>query len=381
MTDQSEKPLSMAFVWENLGPTHSDRLEALNDAYSGRVFAVQLAASSHTYKWHGGRTQRVPVTTLFDQPQEAAGVALVIALVRAIRKLGVSDVYLCHYQLWPMFFSAMILRLLGKRVVVMIDSKFDDYPRRLRRELVKSIFLWPYSAALTASYRSRDYLYFLGFRRRPIELGYDTLSVARIQEQSPHPPAPGGRLHAERDFLIIARLEVKKNIACALDAYAVWRTNGGGDRKLRILGSGALEDELRNRAKELGIADDVIFEGFVQTEQVSEGLANALCLILPSIEEQFGLVVIEAMAMGVPALVSNNAGAVDIMIDNGVNGWVVDPRSSAALVEAMTMLSKDEKVWMNMAHAAQADSLRGDVVHFVTSVTKLSKLDQLPSDE
>ncbi|WP_114521337.1 glycosyltransferase [Altererythrobacter sp. ZODW24] len=381
MTNRSGKPAKVVFVWENLGPSHIDRLEALNDRFPDQVFAVQLSASSHTYKWDGTSGQAVPTTTLFDQPEDATGLACMTALVGAVRKLGATDVYLCHYQLWPMLMSAMILRLLGKRVVVMIDSKFDDYPRRLWHEVGKSAFLWPYNAALTASLRSRDYLRFLGFRKRQIELGYDTLSVARIRGQSASLPAPGGALHSDRDFLIIARLEEKKNIGSALEAYSLWQARGGTGRVLRILGSGALEDELRDKSVALGIGDAVIFEGFVQTERVSEALSNALCLILPSTEEQFGLVVIEAMAMGVPALVSSNAGAVDVMIDNGVNGWVINPRSPAALAAAMTSLSDDESCWKTMASAAQTDSLRGDANHFVTAVAKLSGLGQAPSDE
>jgi glycosyltransferase involved in cell wall biosynthesis len=197
-----------------------------------------------------------------------------------------------------------------------------------------------------------------------------------MRAQCSRPPAPDGAPHAERDFLLIARLAPKKNIALALLAYAQWRRSAAWPRKLRILGSGPLESDLRAQAGELGIADGVSFEGFVQTRKVSEALANALCLILPSIEEQFGLVVIEAMAMGVPARVSSNAGAIDVMIDNGVNGWIIDPRSPTSLVAAMKRLDGSEAAWEAMARAAQADCWRGDAAAFVDAVAELSRLEQ-----
>lgn len=359
------------FVWENIGPMHRDRLEALHQRHPGDIFAIQFASRSEAYEWlpSDGDT---PTETLFRTPAQVRGIKLVLSLVGACRRLRARDVYLCHYQRWEVLIVSALLRLMGFRIVAMIDSKFDDYRRFLHREVGKSLFLLPYSAAMAASRRSVDYLHFLGFRSRPIMTGYDTLSIARIRAQSTLPPAPEGVGHGERDFLIIARLLPKKNIALALEAYACWRALSGGRRQLRILGSGPLDEDLRRRAEQLGIADGVIFEGFVQSARVSEALGRSLCLILPSIEEQFGLVVVEAMALGVPALLSSNAGAADVMIDNGVNGWLISPQSPAALVQAMTRLDGDEAEWARMARAARDDSARGDTVHFVAAVEDFS---------
>lgn len=360
------------FVWENLGPTHEDRLAALAARFPDRVSAIELTPTSHTYEWDGRRGHAVPSRTLFERPDQTNGLRCTFAIVKAVRQLGARDVYMCDYQRWPVLIATILLRLLGRRVFTLIDSKFDDYTRDLRREIVKSFYLMPYNGALTASDRSREYLKFLGFHNRPIALGYDTLSVERIRRQASGPPAPDGAPHAGRHFLVIARLVTKKNIACAIRAYALWRAQGGAGRELRILGSGELEQELRTLAEELGVADGVIFEGFVQTERVSEALSGALCMLLPSWEEQFGLVVIEAMAMGVPVLASSNAGAVDVMIDNGVNGWIVDPRSPVALARAMERLDRDESEWRAMAAAARDDSMRGDASVFADSVAALS---------
>jgi len=359
------------FVWENVGPMHGDRVAATDRLFPGQVAAIQFWPTSDTYGWKVDH-HVVPVESLFPAVTPRPGFGLAWRLFRACRRRRAREIYLCHYNLWPVLLAAILLRLGGARVFCMFESKFDDYPRTLLRELGKSLFLSPYNGALVATRRSRDYIRFLGFRRRPVELGYDSLSVDRIREQSVHLPAPDGIAHGARDFLIVARLVPKKNIELALTAYAVWRAQGGGGRLLRILGSGPCEAQLRDRARELGIEEQVVFEGFVQTARVSECLGQALCLILPSIEEQFGLVVIEAMAMGVPALVSVNAGAVDTMIDNGVNGWIVDPHSPRALAFAMSRLDQDEQEWGRMAQAARDDSRRGDAAEFAAGVARLS---------
>ncbi len=365
-------PHRFVFVWENLGPTHEDRLAAIGERFPGEVAAIQFWPSSAAYAWDAD-VHHVPTWTLLPSVADRLGFRFGWKLFRACRGLRAREVYLCHYNLFAVFVAALLLRLSGVRVFCMIDSKFDDYPRTLWRDARKLLLFLPYSGAFVSAARSRLYLHYLGFARRPIAQGYDTISVSRIRAQAPGPPAPEGPGHAERDFLIVARLVAKKNIELALRAFAELQ---GSLRKLRILGSGECEEPLRRLARDLGIGDRVVFEGFVQTVRVSEALSRALCLILPSTEEQFGLVVIEAMAMGVPALVSSNAGAVEQMIDNGVNGWIVDPSSPLALIAAMRMLDQDPSAWARMAAAAAEDSYRGDVPCFVEGVVALSGADQ-----
>lgn len=104
---------------------------------------------------------------------------------------------------------------------------------------------------------------------------------------------------------------------------------------------------------------------------MSSFLLKAL-LILPSLEEQFGLVVLEAMALGLPAIVSNRAGAVDLLVDNLVNGIEVDPLSRAGLVAAMAEIARDEARWERFSLAAREASERGSAAHFAAAVARLA---------
>ena len=359
----------LVFFWENLGPYHFDRLSALAAEPDLDVLGIQTSARSGTYDWSGGERDNVPVTTLFAEGEAVTRAATTRRLLAACR--DADAVFLCHYELPQVLAAATVLRARGRTVFTMLVSKFDDYPRSAAREVGKSVFLKPYNGALCGTPRARDYIAFLGVDRDAIQLGYNTLSIERIRAQAPAPPAPAGVGHEDRDFVIVARLVPKKNLSFALDAYAAYRAAGGAPRRLVILGSGPLEAELRAQAARLGIADRVEFRGFVQTAEVSAALSRALCLILPSVEEQFGLVVIEAMAMGVPALLSTNAGAADVMIDNGVDGWLIDPVRPGALVAAMVRLSADEGEWHRAATAAAAGASRGDTPRFVEGVRAL----------
>lgn len=365
--------LRIALAWENFGPSHLDRIGACVAA-GFDVTAIEFNATSLAYQWEAGEARGARQITLGQSGQRIGGLRLTWQLVRTVRANRVDVAFLCHYQSFAVFFAAVLLRLAGCRVFTMLDSKFDDYPRNLAREVGKVILLAPYQGALAGSRRSGQYLHFLGFRRRPVVGGFDTLDLGRIRALG---EAAGDLPHAQRDFLIVARLVEKKNLAFALQAYAAWKANATHARKLRIVGYGELEQPLRKLATELGIADDVVFAGLADSAEVCTAMRNALCLILPSIEEQFGLVVIEALALGLPVLVSSNAGSVDELIDNGVNGWIVDPYRPAALVSAMARLDRDEHEWYEASAAALESSERGGVDHFVASIRSLAGANQL----
>jgi L-malate glycosyltransferase len=363
----------IALVWENFGPSHLDRIAAC--AAAGlTVTAIELSSTSETYQWEAGDVAGVERVTLDQGGQGLSSLALTWKLFRAVRRSNCGAVFLCHYQITPVFLAALILRLSGVRVFTMLDSKFDDYPRFLWRELGKMVLLSPYQGALVGSQRSADYLHFLGFHRRPLLLGFDTLDLSRIRDLAGKDPH---KAHAERDFLIVARLVEKKNLAFAIEAFAEWRKTAAIPRNLRIIGYGNLEASLRALAAERGVAEAIKFEGIADSAAVYRAMSEALCLILPSTEEQFGLVVIEALALGLPVLVSANAGAVEALIDNGVNGWVIDPRRGKALGAAMTLLDRSEPIWQAASVAAQATSERGEVRHFVAGVKALLQSGQV----
>ncbi|HEY4443168.1 MAG TPA: glycosyltransferase, partial [Steroidobacteraceae bacterium] len=93
-----------------------------------------------------------------------------------------------------------------------------------------------------------------------------------------------------------------------------------------------------------------------------------LALILPSIEEQWGLVVNEALAMGVPILCSDNVGARDSLVRTSVNGYVFESDNAEGLAQLMTRMATDEHEWRRLAVAAGEFAYKGDVCQFVSAV-------------
>jgi len=251
-------------------------------------------------------------------------------------------------------------------------SKFDDYERRLMREVVKSIFFFPYIGGISSGKRARDYMRFLGIPAARVRTEYNTLSIDRIRRMAGVLPAPDGVPFEERHFIIVARFVPKKNLAMALDAYSQYAKIAQEKLKpLHLCGAGPMEAELRAKVAELGLTDQVVFRGFLQTDDIARALGHSLALLLPSIEEQFGNVVIEAQAMGLPVIVSDNCGARDALVRSGVNGFIVEPDNPVGLSFFMSTIAGDRELWVRMCSEARASAHLGDVCAFAKGVSDL----------
>jgi glycosyltransferase involved in cell wall biosynthesis len=261
---------------------------------------------------------------------------------------------MCHYERIEILLAALVLRLLGIPVITMQESKFDDKPRRLSREMLKRIFILPYAGAIVGGTRTRRYMEFLGFKPDHISEGYDTVSVDRIASLSDQPPAPEGYPYRDRHFTIIARLIEKKNLFMAIAAYQKYcELAGPGHRELHICGGGPLRAALQVEIDRGGIRG-IRFCGILQPELVPSKLARSVALILPSTEEQWGLVANEAVALGLPLLLSTNCGAADSLLRTGINGFLYEPDNPEGLAYFMDLLGKDEALWRRMCHASLA---------------------------
>lgn len=356
---------------------HVDRIEAVAQRFAGRaeVIGVEVAQASETYAWSpSGAVRGAAKRVLFiGQTYERIGKWRRFRAQYAALKDCDTVFVGIGYNEPDVPMLALALRLRGRRVVVMTDSKFDDMPRNLPRETLKALLLRPFHAALVAGYRQVDYLRFLGFTKRPVVLGYDTVSVARVRDQAGATTAPDGVPFAERPFAFVGRFVAKKNLVFLLQAYAAYRNrSGAGARGLVLIGGGEQEATLREHIRSAGLDSAVEITGFLDARDVARRLNGALALLLPSTEEQWGLVVNEALALGLPAIVSEAVGARDLLVRNLLNGFVVPVDSLEGWADAMAAIADDEQRWRDMAEHSHKLAPLGDVERFAAAVESLA---------
>ena len=367
---------ALVLMWDNFGPLHEDRIRAVAAAFGSQkaVTGLELCSHSDTYDWTSFDTSGFDRLTLFgERDLSSLGKReLLWALIHSYRKVGKGDWFLCHWNEPAVFLFAIWLRMTGSRIWTMGCSKFDDKPRSVFKEALKSLMLRPYHGGLASGRRSIDYFQFLGLPTERVTGEYNTVSHERIRQLAGISPAPEGTAFAERGFLCVARLVPKKNVSMLLRGYAIYAAGNQHPRPLTLCGSGPDEDALREEAKKLGIEEQVKFAGFVQTGAIAAEMGRALALLLPSLEEQFGNVVPEAQAMGLPVILSDNAGARDLLVRSGVTGFVVEPDNPEGLAFFLGLLARDPALWHRMVEATKKISSKGDVSAFVAGIARLT---------
>ncbi len=177
-----------------------------------------------------------------------------------------------------------------------------------------------------------------GFRGVLVEvpLGVD-VEEFRPADRSP----PEGRLRVG----YVGRLTLQKGVEHLLDAVA-------GDRRLdlELYGSGPEEDHLRTRSRALAVEDRVVFGGHVDADLLPDLYRrfDALAvpsLALPGLVEQFGRVVVEAQASGVP-VVASAVGALPEVVGDG--GILVPPADPRAIGRALARFLDEDDVWADL---------------------------------
>lgn len=150
-----------------------------------------------------------------------------------------------------------------------------------------------------------------------------------------------GQITKERYVLTVGKMLPLKNIESVLEAVSVIVKNkllkNLSGFKLKLVGEGPEEDRLRSYAKRAGIDDYVDFLGFVSDSDLPKIYAQSSAVIATSLNEPFGLTIIEAMLSKRAVVASNQGGPSEIVVDE-VTGFLVDPLNPRKIAEALAKL-------------------------------------------
>lgn len=165
----------------------------------------------------------------------------------------------------------------------------------------------------------------------------------------------------------VGRLERMKGFDLLIEAFARARLPAG--TQLVIGGDGSAAGALRRQSRELGVEDRVSLPGRLSAEEVSRLMAQAATVVVPSRNEAFGIVVLEAWRAGTPVVVTSRGGPADLVSD-GIDGLVVDPEDVDALAGRLCQVLGDAALARRLA-----DHGRARVEHFTWQRTVSAYLD------
>jgi len=142
--------------------------------------------------------------------------------------------------------------------------------------------------------------------------------------------------------LSVQRLVLKKGIKYLLYAMSMV-VKEDPNVKLVIIGEGPEKPQLIKLIKKMKITKNVKIAGFVGSEVLPKYYSACDIFVLHSLYEQFGIVLLEAMACGKP-VVSTKVGAIPEIVENGKTGFLVDLKNPKQLSEAILKLASDENL-------------------------------------
>lgn len=352
-------------IFDNFGPYHIARLTGA--ARKCDLLGIEIAAASAVYAWQA--TVHVPFQrrTLFQGDRIGArDPMLLVDRLRAVLTEHGTEVLAIPGWSGPHAVAALrVANDLGIPVILMSDSQAVDFERGFVKEWVKRRYVALCQSGLVGGTPHRAYLAGFGMNPARIYLGYDVVDNASFATRSDEARGQAAALRQSHHlpmnyFLASARFIPKKNLDRLIRAYAEYRRllmDSGGHSDvcwdLMLLGDGELRTALAALIDRLGLSTSVHLPGFKQYTDlpVFYGLAGAF--VHASTTEQWGLVVNEAMASGLPVIVSMPCGCATDLVEEGRNGFIFDPLDVDALARLLLKIASDDCDRASMGQASR----------------------------
>jgi 1,2-diacylglycerol 3-alpha-glucosyltransferase len=362
-------------IWR-IGPYHLTRLNAAGMEMD--IHAIEACTVDTTYAWEilEGDTQFARHTIQSHDPigrQEKN--AFKCRMFSALDDINPDVLAIPGWSFLDALSALSWSIFRHKPLVLMSDSTAWDERRVWWKEWIKSQIVKLYSSGLVAGMPHVEYLGSLGMPSERIALGYDVVDNRYFEDGAARVRNQKSEIRKKHDlpekyFIVPARFIWEKNLPRLIEAYAQYRKlsdvpnqhcSDGDYHKdddnlpsesrhsytapwdLVLLGDGTLRPDVCRLIADHGLDNVVHLPGFRQYPELPTYYGLASAMILPSISETWGLVVNEAMACGLPVLVSNRCGCAQDLVQDGVNGYTFDPYDVEQLAQLMHRLTEAPK--------------------------------------
>ncbi len=369
-----ERKAAVAVVFHHIGPYHHTRLNAAADRLT--VTGIEWSAEAYDAWGVADSTARYRKVSLFPEAtRNRPGKAeLQRAFELALDKAKCDVVAVNGWNNFGSLTAVNCCLRRGIPMIVMSESARQDEPRTKWKEMIKRRIVSFFSAGLVGGQRHVEYLIELGMQRERIFTGYDVVDNEYFRRKAEAIRSQRSEVRQryalpENYFLASARFIEKKNLPGLIRAYAEYRDrsqrtgvidpgyNRSAPWDLVLLGDGPLRETLNSQLSTLNLHNHVHLPGFKAYDElpVYYGLANVF--VHASTTEQWGLVVNEAIASGLPVIVSERCGCAPELVHG--NGFTFDPADGhelAARLLEMATLSQEERMQLGQASYGIADN-------------------------
>jgi glycosyltransferase involved in cell wall biosynthesis len=253
-------------------------------------------------------------------------------------------IFVIGFNFWTLYVLAL-KALMGWRVILLWEGisptiAYLDAPFRLtaRRMMARN-----FDATITNTQEAMDYL--RDVIRIPIsKLLRHPYEVAELSTmRSGRNVRNSNKVDSSLKFLYVGQLIRRKGIHLLLRACELLVQRGLDSFSVAVVGEGEEGEELRKESARLGLEARVHWVGAINYRDLGVCYQDCDAFVLPTLEDTWALVVLEAMVAGKPVLCSKFAGAKEL-VHHGVNGYLFDPGNPAELADCMEHLVREPRL-------------------------------------
>jgi glycosyltransferase involved in cell wall biosynthesis len=246
-------------------------------------------------------------------------------------------VFTAGFNVWTVF--ALLLGLWnGLRVVVIYDGSSPNVDKNnsIVRLFVRRLMVRLANAFITNSYAGKTYLQAILNARescvfaRPYQVPDKETLLASTKD---HPDLFLSDTQRPL-FLFVGEIIPGKGLHFLLQACSLLQKKGWQSWTLLVVGDGAQRSQLEDYVKNHGLNDRIRWAGWVSYSELGSFFQRSDVFVFPTLEDIWGMVLLEAMAFGKPVICSNRAGAAE-MVSHAENGYIVDPYQADEIANRM----------------------------------------------
>jgi glycosyltransferase involved in cell wall biosynthesis len=261
------------------------------------------------------------------------------AIAGELLKFKPNVIFTSGFSMWTIL--ALLLKPLGNwQVVIVCDgsSPMVDYRNSKVRTRLRQIIAYFTNAFITNSLGGKDYLTeFLGVDGEKVfAKPYQVPDTKALLQQTAQVDIDFSQL-ARPIFLFTGQTIPRKGLKQLLQACQILRDRNCSNYTLLVAGDGEQRQELEAFCQTEGLENFVHWLGWVEYGKLGAYFSHIDVFILPTLEDVWGMVVLEAMSFGKPVLCSKWAGASELVIE-GENGYLFDPHQPEEIADCMQRL-------------------------------------------
>ncbi|MEQ9371191.1 MAG: glycosyltransferase family 4 protein [Coleofasciculus chthonoplastes F3-SA18-01] len=299
-----------------------------------------------------GKTKFVPTTQ--GTGYSPGFISLSPKIIVELFKFQPQVIFVSGFSLWTLL--SLVFKPLGRwKVIIVYDgsSPTIDYINSRRRLILRSTMVRLADAYITNTNGGKNYLTKI--------LGAEEHRVFARPYQVPDVKTLLGQQGEEADsepeyqrpiFLFVGKLIPRKGLRFLLEACTILKQQGYQNYAVLIVGDGEQREELEIYSQNQGLTDCLRWVGWGNYDKLGAYFRQADVFVFPTLEDIWGVVLLEAMAFGQPILCSKWAGSSELVVE-GENGYIFDPYHPEELAKHIKCFIDNPDLIISMGQQSQ----------------------------